>query len=258
MGGAYLLDKCELNIKKMSSNCEMLDKWVEMRIIILEDDLDQADLLSAWLEEAGHHCSVHRDGSAFIREYKRDSYDIVMLDWNVPKLSGLEVLKHLRAHLDEQVPVVFITQRNSESDIVEALEAGADDYMAKPIRKLETIARVNAVARRMGYGEANTADNYNFAPYTIDTKLRQIHYNGELVEMTQKEYELAVFLFKNLGRVISRGHLLELVWGTSAKLNTRTVDTHISRLRSKLELDEQQEWRLTSVYRHGYRLEKID
>jgi len=226
-----------------------------MRIAILEDDQDQADLLTVWLEEASHQCDVFPDGNAFVRAYKQDSYDLVLLDWMVPKLSGLDVLKHLRAHVDSVVPVVFITQRDAEEDIVQALEAGADDYMAKPVRQKETMARVNAIARRMGFGDEHTSDNYDFPPYKIDTRLRHITLNDEVVEMTQKEYELTLFMFKNLGRVISRGHLLEMVWGTSSKLNTRTVDTHVSRLRTKLKLDEQEHWQLTSVYRHGYRLE---
>ncbi len=228
-----------------------------MRIVILEDDKDQADLLVAWLEEAGHQCTVHTDGSAFIRAYNKDSYDIVLLDWMVPNMSGIEVLKHLRAHLDTVVPVVFVTQRDSEDDIVEALQAGADDYMAKPVRHMETMARVNAIARRVGFGDENTPDTFDLEPYKIDTKLRQVLMNDQAIDMTQKEYELTLFLFKNLGRVISRGHLLEMVWGTSSKLNTRTVDTHISRLRTKLEIEAQPNWQLTSVYRHGYRLEQI-
>ena len=228
-----------------------------MRIVILEDDKDQADLLLAWLEEANHQCDVYHDGNSFIRAYKQDSYDLALLDWMVPNLTGLEVLKHLREHVDSVIPVVFITQRDSEEDIVAALEAGADDYMAKPVRHKETMARVNAIARRMGFGDENTSDNYSFPPYKIDTKLRQVSLDGDVVEMTQKEYELTLFMFKNLGRVISRGHLLEMVWGTSSKLNTRTVDTHVSRLRTKLKLDTQEYWQLTSVYRHGYRLENI-
>ena len=228
-----------------------------MRIVILEDDQDQADLLCAWLEAANHQCTVYRDGNTFIRAYKQDSYDLVLLDWNVPNISGIEVLEHLRNHLDALVPVVFITQRDAEQDIVQALEVGADDYMTKPVREGETMARVNAIARRMGYGDKHTRDHYDFPPYKIDTKLRRMFFKGALVEMTQKEFELALFLFKNLGRVISRGHLLEMVWGTSAKLNTRTVDTHISRLRTKLDLDNQKNWQLVSVYRHGYRLEQI-
>ncbi len=228
-----------------------------MRIVILEDDKDQADLLVAWLEEANHQCDVYHDGNSFVRAYKQDSYDLALLDWMVPNLTGLEVLKHLREHVDSVLPVVFITQRDAEEDIVAALEAGADDYMAKPVRHKETMARVNAIARRMGFGDDNTPDNYSFPPYKIDTRLRQIILDNENIEMTQKEYELTLFMFKNLGRVISRGHLLEMVWGTSSKLNTRTVDTHVSRLRAKLKLDAQEHWQLTSVYRHGYRLENI-
>lgn len=228
-----------------------------MRIVVLEDDQDQADLLCAWLEEEGHQVTVHSNGSDFIRGYSLDSYDLVMLDWMVPSISGLEVLKHLRGQLDSVVPVVFITQRDAEEDIVTALKNGADDYMTKPVRHNETVARVNAIARRAGFGQANVADIYDFAPYKIDTKLRHITHHDDLVEMTQKEYELTLFLFKNLGRVISRGHLLEMVWGTSAQVNTRTIDTHVSRLRTKLKIDDEPNWKLTSVYRHGYRLENL-
>ena len=226
-----------------------------MRIVILEDDLDQAELLTAWLEEAGHQITVYSDGTLFIRAYTKDSYDLVLLDWMVPNMSGIEVLKHLRSQIDNVVPVVFITQKDQEEDIVEALEAGADDFMAKPVRHLETMARVNAIARRMGFGDQNTLDEYDQSPYFIDTRLREVKLDGNVIEMTQKEYELTLFLFKNICRVVSRGHLLEMVWGTSSQINTRTVDTHISRLRTKLKLDEQEFWQLTSVYRHGYRLE---
>jgi len=228
-----------------------------MRIVILEDDLDQAALLKAWLEHAGHQCTNYQDGTLFIRAYNKDSYDLVILDWNVPSTNGLKVLKHLRNHLDTIVPVIFITQREAETDIVQALEAGADDYMTKPVSQLETIARVNAIARRAGFGDENTSELYNLPPYTINTKTREIVHHDKPVEMTSKEFELTVFLFKNLGRVISRGHLLEMVWGTSAEVNTRTIDTHISRLRNKLGFDNEPNWKLTSVYRHGYRLENI-
>lgn len=229
-----------------------------MRIVVLEDDQDQAELLTAWLKEDGHQCTVFATGKSFIRGYSNDSYDLVILDWMVPETSGLQVLKHLRDQLDPAVPVIFITQRDSERDVVEGLEAGADDYMTKPVRHQETLARVNAVARRLGLARGRPAAVIEFAPYQIDTTKRSIAVHGEKADLTQKEYELALFLFRNLGRVISRGHLLEMVWGTSSSLNTRTVDTHISRLRGKLQIDEEPGWQLTSVYRHGYRLERLE
>lgn len=228
-----------------------------MRIAVLEDDPDQAALLSAWLEESGHHCSVFDNGKSFIIAYSNDSYDLVILDWMVPEASGIQVLKHLRSQLDPTVPVIFITQREGERDVVQALEAGADDYMTKPVRQGETMARVNVIARRLGLVEDADQSVLDLEPYQIDMNKREFKAHGEHIELTQKEYELGLFLFRNLGRVISRGHLLELVWGTSAKINTRTVDTHVSRLRSKLLLDDQPGWKLTSVYRHGYRLEKL-
>ena len=227
-----------------------------MRIVVLEDDTDQAELLTAWLTESGHQCSVFGDGKAFIRGYANESFDLVILDWMVPETSGIKVLEHLRSQLDPKVPVIFVTQRDSEEDVVEALEAGADDYMTKPVTKGEMLARVNVVARRLGFDATAADEELDLPPYRINTKLRTISMNDQEIEMTQKEYELALFLFRNLGRVISRGHLLEMVWGTSSQINTRTVDTHVSRLRNKLELDEQDDWKLTSVYRHGYRLER--
>ena len=229
-----------------------------MRIVILEDDQEQADLLCAWLEEEGHQTAVYTDGNEFVRGYALDSYDFILLDWIVPNLDGLKVLKHIRDHVDQLVPIVFITQKGTEEDIVSALKNGADDYMTKPVSRDETVARINAIARRVGVGDINTADTYDFPPYKINTKLREVSCNDEVISMTQKEYELTLFLFKNLGRIISRGHLLEMVWGTSSQVNTRTIDTHMSRLRTKLNIDEQDNWKLTSVYRHGYRLESLD
>lgn len=227
-----------------------------MRIALLEDDKDQSDLLCAWLEGEQYSCTVFEQGNMLIRACAQESYDLILLDWMVPEMSGLEVLKHIRRHGDTKVPVIFITQRDAEADIVEALENGADDYMSKPVTEKETLARIKALARRSGFGGEAEGEILDFEPYQIDTHARKISMDGEEVSMTQKEYELTLFLFRNVGKIVSRGHLLEVVWGTNPDINTRTVDTHISRLRSKLNLNEDDGWKLTSVYQHGYRLEK--
>lgn len=150
------------------------------------------------------------------------------------------------------MPVIFITARQGESDIVAALEAGADDYLVKPVRQFELLARIGALARR-AQPETEVLEH---DPYTFDTSNRQISVDGEPIKLTEKEYDLALFLFRNRGRVLSRQHLLTSVWGTSAELNTRTVDTHASRLRKKLKLSATEKWKLTSIYQHGYRLEE--
>lgn len=228
-----------------------------MRVAILEDDKDQADILCSWLEEEGYSCFVFTKGTDFLQGYAKESYDAVILDWNVPEGSGIDVVAHIRASADGSVPIIFTTARDSEQDIVSALEIGADDYMVKPIKRSETVARIKALLRRSN-GNVDEYKELHFEPFVIDTKTREVKNGDEPITLTQKEYDLLVFLFRNSGRVISRGHLLQVVWGTNPQINTRTVDTHISRLRNKLSLKpDLTGWELTSVYQHGYRLEKV-
>lgn len=230
-----------------------------MRIAILEDDKDQSELLVAWLEEHEHSCYVYDNGAEFLQSFAKESFDLIILDWVVPQMSGIEVMQHIRTNSDVLVPILFVTSKSSEKDVVKALESGADDYMIKPIKQSEMVARFNALLRRSGLQQdENDQSNLNFDPYYVDTNRRSISLQGADVTMTQKEYDLMLFLFRNSGRVISRGHLLQVVWGTNPNINTRTVDTHISRLRNKLKIDpEITGWELTSIYQHGYRLEKV-
>ena len=164
-------------------------------------------------------------------------------------------MKNLRANADADTPVLFATQMDDEKNIVEALEAGADDYMVKPIRKLELFARINALSRRTSSTELQ--DTITVGTYHFDPNDRKISVDGPALELTGKEYDLAAFLFKNIGKVVSRNHILESIWGfQDANLSTRTVDVHISRLRKKLSLSEENGLMLRSIYQHGYRLEK--
>jgi len=228
-----------------------------VRIAILEDDADQARLVSALLTNAGYHCSVFDSGHSCIQHIKRDSFDILILDWLVADLSGLEVLRWTRQHLDWQIPVLFLTAMEHEEDVVRALQDGADDYLVKPARPRELVARVSALARRVASPESSR-ELMSFPPFTIDRAVRQVRREGQTIDLTQKEYELVLFLFRNHGRVLSRGHILESVWGRSPTINTRTVDTHVSRLRTKMGLEAANGWRLTSIYQHGYRLERVE
>jgi two-component system response regulator RegX3 len=228
-----------------------------VRIALLEDDDDQAELIQLWLKEAGHVCSRFALSQAFLKDQQHNSYDLLILDWELPDMDGLQVLKRLRATLDWPVPVLFVTQRDQKQDIVAALESGADDYMAKPIHKKEMLARVNAVVRRTKEDYDDGGQKLCFEPYELDLNRRVVTIRGEEVKLRNKEYELVVFLFRNIGHVVSRNHLLESVWGTSPDINTRTIDTHMSRIRGKLSLNPENGWRLTSIYQHGYRLEQL-
>lgn len=228
-----------------------------MRIALLEDEQDQADLVCAWLTAAGHNCHVYLLGKDLVREAQRETFDMFLLDWEVPGMSGADVLVWIRANIAEPVPVLFVTARQREEDIVHALSSGADDYMIKPLGKLELLARIDALGRRARQRQKPDEGVLEFGPLIIDCPSRQVKLDGAEVAMTQKDYELALFLLRNIGRLLSRGHILEAVWGQSADINTRTVDTHVSRIRGKLQLTPERGWRLSAVYQHGYRLERV-
>jgi len=150
---------------------------------------------------------------------------------------------------------VFLTARDSEDDIVRALSNGGDDYLVKPPKQRELLARVAAVLRRHNV-ERGGADAFEVGPYQVDAQRRRIAIDGREVDLTQREFDLASFLFRRYGRIVSRDALLKNVWNLSTAVSTRTVDTHISRLRKKLELGGEHGWRLAAIYQHGYRLEQ--
>lgn len=228
-----------------------------MRIALLEDEQDQADLVRAWLKAAGHSCHIFTLGKDLVREAQRETFDLFLLDWGMPGMSGAEVLAWIRANIAEPVPVLFVTARQREEDIVHALSSGADDYMVKPLGKLELLARVDALGRRARPSPPADDAVLEFGRLSVDCRKRQVRLDGEEVAMTQKDYDLTLFLLRNIGRLLSRGYILEAVWGQSAEINTRTVDTHVSRIRGKLQLSPENGWRLSAVYQHGYRLERV-
>lgn len=226
-----------------------------MRLAILEDDADQAELLKLWLVNAEHTVDCFADAASFLRAVKRDSFDLYVLDWMLPDLSGIDVLKKLRTSLDDVTSVVIVTAKDEEHSIVTGLEAGADDYLVKPVRRAELVARVGAVLRRAAGNKP--AEELDIAPYAIDIATTNLTLDGEAISLTNREFELALFFFRNAGKMISRNHMLESIWGIENKsVSTRTIDTHVSRLRKKLKLQEENGWVLSSIYQHGYRLER--
>ncbi|WP_250658648.1 response regulator transcription factor [Alkalimarinus coralli] len=228
-----------------------------MKIGLLEDEVEQARNLSDALIEKGHTCEFFHNGQSFLYAVTHNSYDLLIMDWQLPDMEGTEALRDVRKELNWKIPVIFLTQRDSEEDIITALEAGADDYLVKPARIGELVARISALSRRTSTEEESKSETFTQGPFEIDMHARTIQCNGEPVPMTDKDFELAVFMFQNVGRLLSRNYLLERVWGVSSDLNTRTVDTHVSRLRRKLGIKPENGFRIKTIYQHGYRLETV-
>lgn len=227
-----------------------------MRIAILDDDQNLLDLTVATLTDAGHFCHPFSSGKAMMHQLHRESFDLLILDWQVPDLSGTEILHWVREKLSSTLPVLFMTNRSAEDDIVAGLAAGADDYMIKPIRRAELVARVGALLRRAYPSQVET-EVVIFGDYEFDIRASRAKFKDNAIELTQKEFDLALLLFQNLGRPLSRAYILEAVWSRDIEIPSRTMDTHISRVRTKLDLRPENGYRLAPVYSYGYRLEQI-
>ena len=227
-----------------------------MRIAVLDDDAILLELLKAMTESLGHVCHTFGTGAALLKTLRRDSFDLLIVDWHLPDMDGPEVVRAARALTGPQIPILFVTRRQDEQDIIEALASGADDFMTKPVRIGEFSARLNALGRR-AYPD-RSADTLTFGRYQFDAPTRSLHLDGAVLELTELEYALGLFMFQNCGRLLSRDHLREMVWGQTHDVTSRTIDTHISRLRSKLKLIPEYGYNISAVYGTGYRLEVVE
>ncbi|MCO7233608.1 MULTISPECIES: response regulator transcription factor [unclassified Cobetia] len=228
-----------------------------MQIGILEDDHDQRDYLTLCLEAQGHELAGFERASQLLRALRERSFDLLIIDWQLPDACGMELTRTLRSEHGWRGLILFITASQGEEDVVHALQHGADDFLAKPIRPAELTARVEALGRRFV-----TSDTHYLQPkvaisdqYRIEPDEHTIWCGEEPVALTQREYQLASLLLRHVGELYSRAYLLEMIWGVNGDISTRTVDTHVSRLRRKLGLNGSRGLRLKSVYQYGYRLE---
>lgn len=190
-------------------------------------------------------------------QLRKDSCDMLILDWQVSDLDGAEVLRRAREKLAPKAPVLFMTNSAGEDDIVAGIKAGADDYLVKPLRRSELALRAQALLR-MAYPTQNSAEQLQFGNYTFETRAGRLLMDGEPLDVTHKEFALALLFFRNLGRPLSRAYIHEAVWQRETALPSRTMDTHVSRVRNKLQLKPEHGYRLVPVYSYGYRLEKLN
>ncbi len=225
------------------------------RILLIEDNPDLAFGLRTNLEIEGYEVAVAEDGPSGLAEAQRGRVDLVILDLMLPGLDGFRVLKALRED-GLGVPVLILTARGEEADKVRGLRLGADDYVTKPFGLLELLARVEALLRRAGDPEGAAAEVVRFGQLEVRPASREVLRHGQALALAPKEFDLLMALLRHRGAVVSRLDLLREVWGYSAAVVSRTVDTHVAELRRKLEDDPAHPRHILTVRKAGYRLER--
>ena len=223
------------------------------RILVVEDEESLSDPLSYMLRKEGFEVALADTGPAALEEFDRRGADLVLLDLMLPGLSGTEVCRALRSR--STVPVIMLTAKDSEVDKVVGLELGADDYVTKPYSARELVARIRAVLRRHGEPDELVTATIEAGPVRLDVDRHVVSVGGEAVSMPLKEFELLELLLRNAGRVLTRGQLIDRVWGSDYVGDTKTLDVHVKRLRAKVEPDPGTPRHIVTVRGLGYKLE---
>ena len=223
------------------------------RVLVVEDEESFSDALSYMLRKEGFEVAVTANGNDALDEFDRSGADLVLLDLMLPGLQGTEVCRQLRAR--STVPVIMLTAKDSEVDKVVGLELGADDYVTKPFSSRELVARIRAVLRRGTETTELAPPVLEAGPVRMDVDRHVVTVNGDSVRLPLKEFELLELLLRNAGRVLTRGQLIDRIWGADYVGDTKTLDVHVKRLRAKIEPDPAQPTFLQTVRGLGYKFE---
>jgi len=223
------------------------------RLLVVEDEESFQDVLSHMLRREGYEVTVASTGPDALAQFDRHGADLVLLDVMLPGLSGTEVCRQLRQ--TSTVPVIMLTARDSEVDKVVGLELGADDYVTKPFSSRELVARIKAVLRRRGEDEDLLPPTLEAGPVRMDVDRHTVSVHGQPVQLPLKEFELLEMLLRNAGRVLTRGQLIDRVWGADYVGDTKTLDVHVKRLRAKVEEEPGNPRHLVTVRGLGYKFE---
>jgi DNA-binding response OmpR family regulator len=221
-------------------------------ILIIEDEKDIVDGLRFNLEARGYHVIAAYDGEEGVRLALEDQPNLVILDLMLPKLNGYEVCKKIKEE-NPALPIIMLTAKNQEAEIVHGLEVGADDYITKPFGLLELLARIGAILRRR-QNEKQAADTLVIGRLSVNFAKHHAHKKGKNIELTPREYEILKYFAERRGEIVTREDLLNHVWGYTSYPNTRTVDTHIAKLRQKIEDNSEKPQILITVHTMGYKL----
>lgn len=223
-----------------------------LRIALLEDDPSQVELIATWLSAAGHEVTSFASGRDIVKDLKAAVYDLLILDWELPDFSGLDVLAWARLRHHRQTPVIVLTHRSSGQDAAIALNAGANDFIRKPANRDELLARIEAVTNGRSAARQSVI---TLGAFRLDRNAGSASCHGNEVHLTAIQFSLAWHLFENIGQVVSRERLHVAIWGRADAIESRTLDAHISNLRAKLGIRPENGLKISALYNYGYRIE---
>ena len=222
-------------------------------ILLVEDEASLSEPLAFLLQKEGYSVSIAEDGRRAVDLFSQGEFSLVLLDLMLPELSGVEVCRAIRA--TSQVPIIMLTAKDSEVDIVVGLELGADDYVTKPYSSRELLARIKAVLRRHVTSDAGDDSLLRSGHLLLDSDRHTLTVNGTMTAIPLKEFELLEYLMRNAGRVLTRGQIIDRIWGSDYFGDTKTLDVHIKRIRSRIEVDPANPELILTVRGLGYRFE---
>ena len=222
-------------------------------ILLVEDEASLSEPLAFLLQKEGYSVSIAEDGRRAVELFTQGEFSLVLLDLMLPELSGVEVCRAIRA--TSQVPIIMLTAKDSEVDIVVGLELGADDYVTKPYSSRELLARIKAVLRRQVTSDAGDDSLLRSGHLLLDSDRHTLTVNGTMTAIPLKEFELLEYLMRNAGRVLTRGQIIDRIWGSDYFGDTKTLDVHIKRIRSRIEVDPANPELILTVRGLGYRFE---
>jgi two-component system alkaline phosphatase synthesis response regulator PhoP len=228
---------------------------MNIKVLVVDDEEHIVELVKFNLETEGFDVEVAYDGLDGFVKARDTKPDLIFLDWMLPGISGIDILKKIRSDKElSNTPVIMLTAKNMESDKIQGLDVGADDYITKPFSVKEVLARTNAVLRRYGGVSKSTETALVLEDIKVDLQKHEVTKNGQKLELTLKEFELLKMLLQNRGRVLSRNHLLDKIWGYEYYGETRTVDVHIRHLRKKIEDESKHERFIETIRGVGYKI----
>ncbi len=226
------------------------------KILIIDDEIHIVELIRFKLETAGYEVDIAYDGLDGYLKIKENAPQLVLLDWMLPNISGIDMLKKIRNDKSlSDIPVIMLTAKNMESDKIEGLELGADDYITKPFSIKELLARVSSVLRRYNINKENVENILTVGSLNVNLLKHEVFKGNEKIDLTLKEFELLKLLLESKGKVLSRNYLLDKIWGYDYYGETRTVDVHIRYLRKKIEGDNSSEKYIQTIRGVGYKID---